>query len=113
MFDRLERGNFFAVHEGEGVADVLGATGPADAMDVIFGVLGHVVVNDMTDTGNVEPPRGNVGRHHDFVFTAFKTFERFNPLPLGAIGMQNGDGMISLFQSVSDPIGAVLRSAKN
>ena len=73
----------------------------------------HVVVNDMTDTGDVEPARGNVGRHHYFVFAALKTFERFDPLPLSAIGMQNSDGVISLFQLVSDPIGTVLRPAKN
>ena len=52
--DRLERGNFFAVHERERVADFLRAPGPADAMDVIFGMLRHVVVNDMTDARDVE-----------------------------------------------------------
>src|SRR5437016_13824881 len=34
MFDRLQRCNLFAVHEREGVANILGTTGPADAMHV-------------------------------------------------------------------------------
>ncbi len=36
MFDCLKRGDFFAVHQRERIADILGTTGAADAMDVIF-----------------------------------------------------------------------------
>ena len=111
--NRLERTYFLAVHESKGVADVLGAAGAADAMDVIFGVLGHIVIYDVTDPGDVEPARGDVGGDHDFVFAALESFERFDAFALGAVGMQNSDGMVSLFQFVGNAIGAVFGSRKN
>src|SRR5215469_8309888 len=62
MFDRLERGNFLAVHERERVADILGSAGPADTMDIIFRMLRHIVIDDVTDPGDIKPARGDVGR---------------------------------------------------
>ena len=94
--DRLQRRDFLAVHERERVTDVLSAAGAADAMDVIFGVLRHVVINHVTDASDIESARGNVGRDHNFVFAALETFQRLDAFALGAIGMQNGDGMVSL-----------------
>ncbi len=96
-FDRLQRRNFFAVHERERVADVLGAAGPTDPMYVIFGVFGYIVINHVADAGDIETARRDVGRHHYFVFATLKSFERLNAFALGAIGMQNSDGMVSLF----------------
>ena len=61
----------------------------------------------MTDAGDVESARGDIGRDHDFVFAALESFERLDPLALSAIGMQNGDGMVPMFQFVRDAIGAV------
>ena len=97
MFDRLKGSDFFAVHQGERVADILGATGPANAMDIILGMLRHIVIDDVTDAGDIEPPRSDIGRNHHFIFAALETFQRFNPFALGPVGMQNGDGMVSLF----------------
>ena len=113
MFDRLERGNFFAVHKSEGVADILGAAGPADAMDVIFRMFRHVVIDDVTDTGDVEAARRNIGRDHDFVFARLKSFQCFDPFTLGAVGMQNRDSMVGLLQFMRDAIGVHFCSAKN
>src|SRR5437763_10542093 len=45
MLNRLQRGQFLAVHQCEGVADVLGATSPSNAMDVIFRMLRHIVID--------------------------------------------------------------------
>src|SRR2546421_4690314 len=83
--DRLQRGDFLAVHEREGVADILRTTGAADAMHVIFGMLRHIVINDVTDTGDIETARGDIGRDHHFVFAALKTLQRFDALALSAI----------------------------
>ena len=58
------------------------------------------------------PARGDVGRDHHFVFAALESFERFDPFALGAIRMQDGDGMFALFELVRDAIGAVFRPAK-
>src|SRR5438067_12225100 len=47
--DRVERCQLFAVHQGESVADILGAAGPANPVHVVFGMLGHIVIDDVTD----------------------------------------------------------------
>src|SRR3954465_5476987 len=93
-FDRLERCQFLAVHQGEGVARILSAAGPADAMDVIFRVLRHVVIDHVAYAGDVDSARGDIGRHHDFVFAALETLERLDPLALGPVRMHHRDGML-------------------
>src|SRR5205809_7448862 len=55
MLNRLQRGQLLAVHQGEGVADILRATGSPNAMDVIFRVFGNIVINDVTDAVDIEP----------------------------------------------------------
>ena len=44
------------------------------------------------------PRDGNVRRDHDFVFAALETFQRFDPLTLRAIGMQDCDRVLAVFQ---------------
>src|SRR5437763_16679350 len=73
MLNRLQRGQFLSVHQGESVADVLGATGSSDAMDVILRMLWDIIIDDMTDAGDIEPARGDIGRDHHFVFAALKS----------------------------------------
>ena len=113
MFDGLQRGDFLAVHKCERVADILGATGASDAMHVIFRMLRHVVIDDVTYTGDVKAARRDVGGDHHFVFAALESFERFDALALGAIGVQHGDGVSGVFQKMRDPIRILFCPAKN
>ena len=87
MFDGLDGGKFFAAHKRESVADVLGAAGASDAVDVIFRMLRDVVIDHVAHAGDIESARGYVGRYHHFVFAALESVERFDPFPLCAIGM--------------------------
>ena len=66
-------------------------------MDIIFRMLGHIVIDHVTDTGDIETARGDVGRDHDFVFPALESLERFNAFTLGAVRMQDRNRMVSLF----------------
>src|SRR5437762_9182776 len=75
MFDCLQCRHFLAVHQGEGVADILGAPSPANAMDIIFRMFRDIIIDDVTDAGDIEPARGYIGSHHHFVFAALKSFE--------------------------------------
>src|SRR3954447_9707053 len=77
-FDRLERSQLFAVHEGKGVAHILGPPASPDPMDVIFRMFRDVVIDDVTYAGDVDPAGGDISCHHDFVFAALETFERFD-----------------------------------
>ena len=47
--------------------------------------------------GNVESPRSDIGRNHHFVFAALESLEGLDPFALGAIRMQNCDGMVPMF----------------
>ena len=113
MFDRLQCRQFFAVRQSKSVAHILGAASASDAMHVVFGMLGHIVIDDVTHAGDVEPARCDIRSNHDFVFPAFKSFERFDSFALGTIGVQNCDGVFRVFQLVGNTIGAVFGPAEN
>ena len=55
MFDRIQGRDLVAAHERERVADVLRAPCASYAMHIIFRMLGHIVINDVTYSGNVQP----------------------------------------------------------
>src|SRR5262245_14800897 len=94
MFDRLQYGQLLAAHEGEGIAHILGASRPSDAVYIIFRMLRHIVVDNVAYTGDVKSARRNVGSYHHFVFAALETLERFDPFALCPIGMQNSYRML-------------------
>ena len=54
MFDRIQGRDLVAAHERERVADVLRAPCTSYAMHLIFGMLGHIVINDVTYSGDVQ-----------------------------------------------------------
>ena len=85
MFDGLDSGQFLAAHKRESIADILRATRPADAVHIIFRMLGDVVIDHVTYAGDVEPARGDVSRYHHFVFAALESVQRFDSFPLRAV----------------------------
>ena len=97
MFDCLQGRQFLAARERERVANVLRAAGASDPVHVIFRMLGHIVIDHVTDSGNVQAARGNIGRDHHFVFAALESLQRFDAFPLSSVGMQHRDGMLSDF----------------
>jgi len=112
-FDGADVHHVFGDHEGEGVARRFGATGAADAVDVIFGMLRHVEVNDVADVGDVEAAGGDVGGDEDFVFAVAEALEGLFAFALGAVGMENRDGVVILFEHVPDSVSAIFGAAKN
>ena len=51
--------------QGEGVADLAGAAGAADAVNVVLGRERHVEIEDVAHVDDVEAARGDVGRDQD------------------------------------------------
>src|SRR6478609_7462679 len=72
--DRLQRRQFLAIHEGKGIAHILRAAGPANAVHVILGMLRYIVIDHVAYPCDVDPARRDIGRDHDFVFAGFETF---------------------------------------
>ena len=86
-FDGEDVAGVLGGHDGEGVAAGLGAAGAPDAMDVILGMLRHVVVDDVADVGDVESARGDVRGDEHLEFAVAKTFQRLLAFALRAVGM--------------------------
>ena len=62
--------------EGNGSAIASGATRSADAVDVCLGLHGHVVVDDVAQSGNVDAPRSDVRRDQHLAFAALEGIQR-------------------------------------
>ncbi len=84
-----------------------------DAMDVILGMLRHVVVHHMTDVRDVQSARRDVRGDEHFVFAVAKTLQRLFAFLLRAVGMQHADGVIIALERVGDAIRTVLGAAEN
>ena len=54
------------------IARRFGTAGAAYAMDIVLGLRGHIEIDDMRDTLNVDAARGNVGGDHDLIFSGLK-----------------------------------------
>ena len=113
MFDCLQRLQLLAAHECERVTDILRASGATDPVHIILRMLGHIVIDHVTHTGDVEPPRCNIGRHHHFVFAALESFECFDSFPLRPVRMQHRNCMMRVLQGMGDAIGVHFCPAKN
>jgi hypothetical protein len=62
-FNRRHMLGIFRDHQSERIAAGFGATGASDAMNVIFRMLRHVVIDHVADIGNVQTARGDIRRH--------------------------------------------------
>lgn len=112
-FDVLHMREFFGDHDGKSVADILGAAGASDAVDIVFGVLGDIVIDDMRNARDVDAPSGDVGGDHDFVAAAFEAFERIDAFRLGSVRVEDGDGVFERFEEASHAVSSVLSAGKD
>ena len=101
-FDRGHVGRFLRGHQGEGVAFSLGAAGAADAVNVIFRVLRHVVVDHVAHARHVDAARGDVGGDHHLILAAAETLEGLGPLVLRAVGMHHRDGVLGALEALRE-----------
>ena len=67
-FDGLHVGQFLGHKERQGIALLGGATGAPDAVNVVFRMLGNIVVDHMGDPGDIKSARGDVGGNEDRIF---------------------------------------------
>ena len=82
LLQRTKLRLFLRADEADGVAHGLGAAGAADAVDVVLGVGGNVVVDDVRDAGDVDAAGGDVGGDHHLVAAALEAFEGLDALVL-------------------------------
>ena len=79
--------------EEDGGAFLLGAARPPNAVDVLFGVIGDVEVNDVGDGGDVEATGDNVGSDKDAVGAIFEAGYGAEAVVLAFVGVDDAEGL--------------------
>jgi len=77
--------NILLAGEGDGLAGFTGACRAADAVNVVLGVLGNIVIDHVADVLHVDAARGHVGGHQDFELSALEMLHQFETLALGQV----------------------------
>src|SRR5690348_8237759 len=86
--DRAQLSVLFRRGEARGMPSGVGASGAADAMDVVFGGLWQIEIDDASDAGDVDTARRDVRRDEDRISAAAETLERLAALRLRAARVQ-------------------------
>ncbi len=97
----------------DGVAEGRGASGPADAMKVVFGIDRHVEIDHVRDSLDVDPACGDVGGDHDLVLAVSEAVHRALALALGAVGVHGHRDDAGPLQALVDLVGAVLGAGED
>ena len=63
----------------------------ADTVYIIFAIMRHIVVDDVGNTLDIEPTRGDVGGDHDAEVPGLEPAQSLFALSLGAVTVQAGD----------------------
>ena len=69
---------------------VPGATGPADAMNIVFGRIGQLVIHHAGKLFDVEAARRDIGRHKHRREAALELRKRLLPFRLAAVAVYCG-----------------------
>ena len=107
-FDGAEIGLFIVGDEGEGVADGRGAAGAADAVDVIFGDVRAVEVDDVGDACDVDAAGGDVGGDQDAVAADLKPSRAAVRWPWERLPWMGMQEMPLVGEVLGEAVGAVL-----
>src|SRR5436309_8021020 len=108
----LDRGQLLQLlggDQGEGVAYLIHPPGPSDAVHVVLGGVRHVVVDDVGDSLDVDPARGDVGRDQDLDPSPAQIQQRALALALAPIPVKGGDRVAAPLEIPRQLLRAVLR----
>ena len=84
-FDSTHIRTVLGNHQCKGVPFGFGAASPADAVDIVFGVLGNIVIDDVTDFCDIDSARRDIRRHKETEFTLAKTAQGLVAFALTAV----------------------------
>ncbi len=113
FFDVVQEFVFFRRAEGDGEAGGSGASGAPDAVDVGFGFVREVVVDDEGDVFHVDAACGDVGRDEDGEVAFAEFIEGFIALFLAAVAVDGFGNDVVLFQVAAEFVRAVFGAGKD
>src|SRR5262249_50201589 len=97
----------------EGASLAAGASRAADAMHVVVGMHGHVEVEDMRETDDVQTAGGDVARDEQRHVAALEALERLRSLGLRHVAMQGGDVEAVALQRAEEDLHIALAVAED
>ena len=107
-FDVAQVTAHLGIAEGECHASGSGPRRSPDAVDVAFGLVGKLVVDDVGDVVDVDAPGGDVGRHQDAGAPAAKPFEGALASALGLVAVDRLGGDAAFIELRGDTVGPML-----
>jgi hypothetical protein len=84
--------------QADGVTASAGAAGTTDAVDIVFGIVGQVVVEDVGHVGDVQTTGGHVGGDQDIQGALGELFQDLHPLLLRHVAGQQADAVAVVLQ---------------
>ncbi len=71
-----------------------GSCRPTDPVNIILCILGQIIVDNVRNSIDMQPPGSNIGCYHDRQFAAFEIFEY--PQPLSLIDISGDDPAVEI-----------------
>ena len=99
--------------EADSFAHGLGPPRPADPMNIVLGMAGEVVVDDVGNALHVDAPGSDIGSHQNPDPPGLKVLQSPQPLILGAVGMKRRHGDSIFFEPAGDPVGPMFGAGKD
>ena len=108
FFNLLEPAFFLTADIADRDAIGPGARRPANAVDILFGYVGHVEIINMADARHINTARGDVGCDENFNLTLAERLQRLRPLRLRFIAMDCGATNVRRMEMLHNSVGTVL-----
>ena len=113
LLNVLQQTAFIGTDERTGTALLSGPTGAADAVDVVFGHVGQLVVHDVGKETDVDPARGHVGGDEDADRVRLEIGEGLGAGGLALVAVDRGGGDAVDAKLLGETVGAVLRAGED
>jgi hypothetical protein len=81
-------------------------------VDVVFGMFGYLVIDDVRDVCDVETSGCDIRRNEDLVIAGLEAFESLLAFLLAAIGVDDSCFVVCAFQDVDDFVRAAFGPAE-
>lgn len=113
LLDLVELALLLLRNEGDGAARRCGARRAADAVDVVLGIVRHVVVDDQADILDVDAARHDVGGHQDLDLVVLEVEHHLLALRLLQVGVHRGHLELHALERMGQLLDLHLRRRKD
>ena len=101
------------VEQGDRLAGCAGAGGAADAVDVVFGRHGEVVIDNQRNAFDIEAARGDVGSNQDVVASLLEHFDGAQAVSLVNVAVDAGGVIVVALEALAEFFGFALGGDKD